>query len=164
MRDPAAGGQFADLPRVERGLGGEVEALEVARAGKMRDLAGHGDAPLVLAGDLSLDQKAEGLAQRHLAPCGFVEQGVELVADRGEFEPRQPARERGVIAGESGAVRRRSRLRRRAGKIGHHRPPPMASSYSASGRSSAGAGSAAGSTARAAASRGAVGRAVPATP
>ena len=35
------------LARIDRGLGGEVEAIEVADAGEMNDLHRHLDAPLV---------------------------------------------------------------------------------------------------------------------
>src|SRR5208283_5729007 len=88
---PAAGRELADLARVERGLGGEVEVVEVAGARKVGDLARHLDAPLVLARDLPLDQEGERLAQGHFAARRLVNQIVELVADRGELEPGQPA-------------------------------------------------------------------------
>src|SRR6516225_7021388 len=66
MRHPAAGGELADLPRIERGLGGKVEAVEVAYHREVGDLARHLDEPLVLAGDLALDQKGQRLAQGQL--------------------------------------------------------------------------------------------------
>src|SRR5438132_589283 len=77
----AAGGEFADLPRIERGLGGKVETVEIAHCREVGNLARHLDAPLVLAGDLVLDQKAQRLAQAQLALGGLVQQAVELVAD-----------------------------------------------------------------------------------
>ena len=57
MRYSAASGELADLPRIERRLGGKVEAVEVARRGEVGDLPCHLDAPLVLARDLALEQK-----------------------------------------------------------------------------------------------------------
>lgn len=140
MRHPAAGGELADLPRIERGLRGKVEAVEIAHRREVSDLAGHRDAPLVFAGNLPFHQKGERLAQRQLALGGLVQQAVELVADRGELEPRQSRQQAHVIDG-------------------HDQPPPTTRSYSASGRSSAGSGkaTAAGSTAH-------TGRTTPATP
>jgi hypothetical protein len=69
-------------------LGGEVKAVQVADRRKVGDLARHCDPPLVLASDLALDQKGQCFAQAQLALGGFVQQTVELVADRGELEPR----------------------------------------------------------------------------
>ena len=91
MRHPAAGGKLADLPRIERGLGGEVKAVEVAHRREVSDLPRHLDASLILAGDLARDQEAERLAQGQLTLGRFVQQAVELVADRSELEPRQRA-------------------------------------------------------------------------
>ena len=85
MRHPAAGGQLADLARIDRGLGSEVKAVEVARCGEVRDLAGHLDPPLVLAGNLALAQERQRLAQRQFLSGGFVQQAIQLVADRGEL-------------------------------------------------------------------------------
>jgi hypothetical protein len=99
MRHPAAGGELADLSRIERGLDGprvralrgprtgSVETVEIAHRREVGDLACHRDAPLVLAGNLALDQKGQRLAQAQLALGGLVQQTVELVADRGELEP-----------------------------------------------------------------------------
>ena len=72
MRHPPAGGEVADLARIDRGLGREVEAGEVPRRREVGDLAAHLDAPLVLAGDLALAEEAQGFAQRHLAPRRLV--------------------------------------------------------------------------------------------
>jgi hypothetical protein len=38
MRHPAARRQLAQLARVDRGLGGEVEAVEIAPTGEVGDL------------------------------------------------------------------------------------------------------------------------------
>src|SRR5271166_1497367 len=128
-----------------------------SRARKVGDLARHLDAPLVLARDLALDQEGERLAQGHFAARRLVNQIVELVADRGELEPGQPADESLVIASQSGAIRLRTRRRRRgAAADGHRQPPPTRRSYSARGLGSADDGSAAGSAP--------AGRAAPATP
>jgi hypothetical protein len=54
-------------------LGGEVETVEIAHCREVGDLARHFDAPLVLAGDLPLDQKGQRLAQAQLALGGFVQ-------------------------------------------------------------------------------------------
>jgi len=59
MRHPAAGGKLADLARIDRGLRGKVEAVEIAHAREVGDLHRHLDAPLVLAGDLALDEESE---------------------------------------------------------------------------------------------------------
>ena len=87
MADPAAGGQIPDLPRIDRGLGVEVEAFERAYAREAGELHAHLDASAVAAGDLALGQEQQRFAQRHLRPAGFVEQAVELVADRSEPQP-----------------------------------------------------------------------------
>ena len=62
-------GELADLPRIERGLGGprvrasrgprtgSVETVEIAHRREVGDLTRQLDAPLGLAGDLALDQK-----------------------------------------------------------------------------------------------------------
>ncbi len=71
--DPAARGELADLGLVERGLGGEVEAVALAHGREVGDLDRHLDPPLVLAGDLALDEEGERLAQGHLAPRRLVE-------------------------------------------------------------------------------------------
>ena len=89
MRHPAAGGELTDLPPIERGLGGEVETVEVAHGREVGDLARHLDAPLVLAHDLALDQKGQCLDQGQLALGRLVQQTVELVTDRGQLEPGQ---------------------------------------------------------------------------
>jgi hypothetical protein len=104
----------------------------------MGDLDRHLDAPLVLAGDLALDQEREPLAQGQLALGGLVQQAVELVADCGQLQPGQGLGQTGVIDV-------------------HDQPPPATRSYSASGRNSAGSGGAAAMAALA-------GGAAPATP
>ena len=81
VRHPSAGGEVAHVARVERGLGLEVEVAQIAVGGELGDLAGHLDAALILAGDLALAEEPQSLAQSHLPPGGFVQQGVELVAD-----------------------------------------------------------------------------------
>ena len=89
MRHPAARSELADLPGIERGLGSEVKAVEVAHRREVGDLPRRLDAPLVLASYLSLDQEGHRLAQGQLALGRLVQQAVELVADRGELQPRQ---------------------------------------------------------------------------
>jgi hypothetical protein len=73
--------------RIKRGLGGEVKAVEVAHHRELGDLARHLDAPLVLAGNLALDQKGQRLVQGQLALGRLVQQTVELVTDRCQLEP-----------------------------------------------------------------------------
>ena len=119
MRHPAAGGQLADLPRVDRWLGGEVEPVQITHCREVRDLVGHRDAPFITPCDLALAQQRQRLAQRQLAPGRLVQQAVQLVVDRGQVQPAEPAEQRGVV-------------------LAHDQPPPTACSYSASGRSSAG--------------------------
>jgi hypothetical protein len=46
MRHPAAGGELADLPRIEQGLGGKVETVEIAHGREVGDLAYHRDGRL----------------------------------------------------------------------------------------------------------------------
>lgn len=67
MCHPTARSELADLPRIERGLGSEVKAVEVAHRREVGNLARHLDAPLVLARDLALDQEGQRLAQGQLA-------------------------------------------------------------------------------------------------
>ena len=86
---PPAGGKLAHLLLVERGLGGEVEAVEVAQGGKVGDLGPHLDAPFVAPTDLAFDKQGHGVAQPRLALRRFVEQAVKLVADGGQPQPGQ---------------------------------------------------------------------------
>jgi hypothetical protein len=88
---PAAGRKVADLARIEWGLGGKVEAIEVAHAREVNDLHGHLDAPFVLARDSPLDEEGERLAHGKLAPRRLVDEIVELITNGGELEKRQPA-------------------------------------------------------------------------
>lgn len=138
MCGPAAGRQLADLARIERGLSGKVEAVEVAHAGKVSDLHRHLDAPLVLARDLTLAQEGQRLAQTQLASRRLVDEVVELIADGGKLQSAQPGKEHLVIDA-------------------HRQPPPATRSYSANGRSNAGVVAPDGSAV-------ATGRAAPATP
>src|SRR5918996_909469 len=120
--DEPAGCEIADLLRVERGLGFEVEAGEVPHVRELRDRHRHLDPALVLAGDLPLAEQGERLAQGQLALRGLVEQAVELIADRRQLEPGE-------------------HLLKMRGLGDHDQPPPTAASYSASGRKrAAGAG------------------------
>ena len=116
MGDPAAGGQVPDLARIQRGLGGEVEAVEIAHGGEVGDLAAISIRRSSLAGHLALDEEGQGLAQGQLAPRRLVQQAVELVADRGQLSRVSMWRE-GVV-------------------VDHHQPPPTSCSYSSRGRSS----------------------------
>jgi hypothetical protein len=45
--------QLSDLPLVDRRLGGEVEAIEIADKGEPGEANAHLDAALVFAGDLA---------------------------------------------------------------------------------------------------------------
>src|SRR5439155_25091079 len=119
MGDPAAGRELADLHPIDRGLGGKIEAVEIAQRREVGDLGGHLDASLVAAADLALAQEADRLAQSELAPGRLVDEIVELIADGSQMEPGQHALERLMIET-------------------HHQPPPMARSYSDNGRSSPG--------------------------
>jgi hypothetical protein len=89
MSYPSAGGEVAHVARIERRLGLEVKAAQVAVGGEVGDLAGHLHAPLVLAGDLTLAEEPERFAQGHLPPGRFVQQGVEQVADGRPLQPCQ---------------------------------------------------------------------------
>ena len=122
MRDPSAGRQFTDLAEVQGWLRVEFEAGELTHEGKLRHLAGHRDAALVPSGDLALDEEPQRLAQGHLRADHLIQQGIELVPDRGELEPVQHGYQDFVV------------------DRGHHQPPPATASYSASGRSKAGSG------------------------
>jgi hypothetical protein len=119
--DKTPGGELADLLLVERGLGAEVEAVEIAHNRKARQPQAHLDAPLVLARDLALDEEGQRLAQAQLALGRLVEQIVELIADRGQLETGEHPQKPLVI---------------------HHQLPPTRRSYSASGRSSVGSAAA----------------------
>lgn len=129
VADPTAGGQLAHQLRVQRGLRRELEALERSYERKLGDRARHLDATLVLARDLRFAQQLHRVEQRELAPRGRVQQVIELIADRGQLQARQHARERFQI-----------------GSVGLHQAPPVSVSYSCSGRSSAGDAAAATST------------------
>jgi hypothetical protein len=120
--DEAGGRQLAHLPGVERGLGREVEAPQVAREREVRDPHRHLDPSLVAARDLPLAQERERFAQRQLTPGRLVEQAVELIADHCQPQPAEHADERLVVDHR-------------------HQPPPMARSYSASGRRRSGSAS-----------------------
>ena len=109
MRHPAAGGQLTHLLLVDRRLRREVEAIQLAHRREVRDLAGHLDPPLIAACDLALAQQGQRLAQGQFAPRRLVQQAVQLVADRGQVQPGQPAVQRGLVRA-------------------HHQPPPTASS------------------------------------
>ncbi len=120
---PAASGELAKLLLVERGLGGEVEAVEIAQGREVGDLGRHLDAPFVAPADLALAQKGHRVAQAQLALGGFVEQAVELIADGGQLQPGQHVGERLAIGV-------------------HDQSPPAACSYSDRGRSSSGSATA----------------------
>ncbi|MCZ8132596.1 MAG: hypothetical protein O9284_15035 [Steroidobacteraceae bacterium] len=86
---------------VDRGLGVEVERVERAHARELGDRRAHLDAARVLAGDLGLAQEEDRVEQRQLPARRVFEQVGELVADRGQLEPRQHAHER--VVGDHGA-------------------------------------------------------------
>src|SRR5438067_12071734 len=73
MRHPAAGGEVADLARIDRRLRAEGEAGEIAHCREVGDLAGHLDPPLILPRNLALAEESHGLAQRQLTPGRLVE-------------------------------------------------------------------------------------------
>jgi len=105
------------------GWAAKSKPSRVALLREVGDLPRHRDAPLVLARDLALTKEGERLTQGELAPRRFVDEVVELIANGGELEARQPTGEGLMVDG-------------------HDQPPPATLSYSASGRSSAGVGSA----------------------
>src|SRR5690606_23329018 len=115
IADPAAGSELLDELGIEGWLGVELEALERAHEGELGDGTRHLDAPLVLARDLGLAEELHGVEQRELAPASGIQEAVELIADGGEFEAREHARERFEI-----------------GIVGRclHQPPPTTASYS----------------------------------
>jgi hypothetical protein len=87
------------------------------------ELQRHLDAAMILAGDLALAQHRQRLARRQIRARRLVEEIVELVADAGELQPRQHLVE---------PVGRHIKVSLHAR---HLKPPPIAASYSASGRS-----------------------------
>src|SRR5215217_7555883 len=123
MRNPAAGRQLPDLPRIQRRLRVELKAVEFTHKRELRDLARHGNPTLVAPCDLAPNQERQGLAQGHVGTGCFVQQRVELVADRRQLEPVEHRHQPLVI------------------DTRHHQPPPISASYSASGRNRAGGGS-----------------------
>src|SRR6266699_983599 len=60
-----------------------------ARTGSGRASGSHLDTPLVLAGNLTLTQHHQGLAQAQLLPPCFVQEAVELIADGSQLQSRQ---------------------------------------------------------------------------
>src|SRR5882724_6970499 len=115
--DKAPSGDLADLPLVDRGLGGKVKAIEIAHEREAGEPDAHRDAALVLAGDLTLAEQRQRLADRQFAPRRLVDQTVELITDRRQLEPVQHLDQMIVV---------------------HHQRPPTSRSYSSSGRSSSG--------------------------
>src|SRR4051794_22178291 len=124
--DKASRGELADLALVDRGLGREVEAGEVAHEREPGEPDAHLDTPLVLAGDLALAEHPERLSDRQLAATRLVHQAIELIADGRQLEAGEH-RDQMIVGGI------------------HQKPPPIRASYSASGRSRTGSGSQAGS-------------------
>src|SRR5689334_7230249 len=118
--DPPGGSEIADLLGIDRRLGGEVEALEVADHREVGELQCHVNAAGVLAGDLPLTQEGERLAHVEIGAGCLVEQAVKLVADAGELQSAEHV-------GEP------------IGRDLHQKPPPTSASYSASERNSTGA-------------------------
>ena len=89
--------QIPDLPRIDRGCA-SVRSLRAMRTyGEARELHTHLDAPCYCrAGRLTLGQEQQRFAQHHLCPAGFVEQAVELVADRRQVQPGEQSGSRWV--------------------------------------------------------------------
>ena len=98
--DEAPRRDLPDLRLVDRGLGAEVEAGEIADERKARQAEGHVDAALVAAGDLPFAEQRQRLADRQLPPAGFVDQAVELVAQDGQLQTVEQGREM-VVGGPS---------------------------------------------------------------
>ena len=121
VRHPPRRRQLPHLAPVDAGLGLEVEVRQLPHHREVRDLERHLNAALVLAADLPLDEHRQRLPQRQLLLRRLVEQVVELVADRGQLQPRQPAEKRLMVHG-------------------HQKLPPATAAYSSSGRSSSGFG------------------------
>jgi hypothetical protein len=69
--------------RVEGGLGGEVEILQSPNEGELRQTRRHLQAPLFPAGDFGLTAEGQRLAQVQIPPGGLIEEGVQLIAQRG---------------------------------------------------------------------------------
>src|SRR4051795_1186611 len=86
VRDKASRGELADLALVDRGLGREVEAGEVAHEREPGEPDGHLDTPLVLAGDLPLAKNPDRLPDRQPAATRLVHQAIELIADGRQLE------------------------------------------------------------------------------
>jgi hypothetical protein len=59
---PAACRQIADLAGIDRRLGAEVKAFEIAHGREVGDLGGHLDPPLLLPDDLALAEEGDRLA------------------------------------------------------------------------------------------------------
>src|SRR5579859_6844548 len=125
IADEPARGEFPDLFLVDRRLRREVEAFQVPDEWEPGEPDAHLDPPLILARNLALAEQRHSLPDGELAAGGFVDQAVELVADRGEFETCQHGNERILV---------------------HHHLPPISCSYSRSGRNKAGSGARAGAT------------------
>jgi hypothetical protein len=85
--DEPPGRDLADLLFVERGLGGEVEAVEIADKWEARQPDAHLDPPLILTADLALAEQRERLSNGQLTPGCLVDQAVELITDRRQLEP-----------------------------------------------------------------------------
>src|ERR1700756_1570257 len=81
---PCATQRHAASSRICRG---SSEGWQQSRSRReVGDLAGHLDAPFVLARDLALDQEGQRLTQGQLTSGRLVQQAVELVTDRGELQ------------------------------------------------------------------------------
>lgn len=97
MSNPAAGRQLPDLAVIQRRLRVEVEAVEFAHKRELRDLACHGDAPLVAPRDLARNEEGQSLAQGHLQTRRFAQQRIELIPDRGQLQPVELSHQHLVI-------------------------------------------------------------------
>ena len=75
------------------------------------------DPALVTPGDLALAKQRQCVADRQVVPARFIDQAVKLIAQGSQLETVQHGNQ--VIV------------------VGHQKPPPIAASYSASGRSKA---------------------------
>jgi hypothetical protein len=94
--------------RGEGGPGGAVEVLQSPGEGELGEAGGHFQAPLFAARDLGLTAKNQRRAQVQVTPGGLIEQGVELIAQRGALETPQQGHQ--ALVGEI------------------HQPPPAAAS------------------------------------
>ena len=111
----SAGRELADLLGVERRLSREVEALEVAHEGEVRDFPRHLDPPLVAGATSRSHTKASASRSVISRRAASSSKLSSWSPDHGQPQPAEHPNKRLVVDHR-------------------HQPPPMARSYSASGR------------------------------